>query len=77
MVLKAKLYNIFLIFSVFDPFFAPRPQMGSIARMDPKFDDTCPGYHPQPIGRNRVFKFERPGPALLIPSIHINFQYSR
>ena len=22
--------------------------------------DACPGHHPQPIGRNRVFEIERP-----------------
>ena len=38
--------------------------MGSIAYMDPKVVGTCLGHHPQPIGQNRFFKFERPGPPL-------------
>ena len=25
---------------------------------------TCPGHHPQPIGRDRVFEIERPEPPL-------------
>ena len=44
------------------------PHMGSIARMiqsHPQVVGTCPDHHPQPIGQNRVFKFERPGPPPL------------
>ena len=32
----------------------------------PQVVGTCPGHHPQPIGKNRDFKFERPGPPLMV-----------
>ena len=74
MVPLAKLDLILLNFSVFDPFFAPRPKIQAVLRaprMDPKPPSSCwnmysTGHHPQPIGQNRVFKFERPGPPPLI-----------
>ena len=52
MVLKAKLYQIFLSF---------RFLTHSLLR-GPKVVVTCPGHHPQPIGRKRVFEIERPDP---------------
>ena len=67
-------------FSVFDPFFAPRPHMGSIARMVPKppyarcWYMQCPGNHP-----NLLLKIESPPfkKAILLQfmlfTIHSNF----
>ena len=64
------------LFSVFGfwPFFTPRPQMGSIACMDPKPPSSCwtctnivhcPGHYSQPIGQNRVFTVEKLEPPLI------------
>ena len=65
-----KLGPIDFQFLIFDPFFAPRPHMGSIARMEPKPPQVvghCPLARPspQPIGQNRVHKIERPDPPPL------------
>ena len=44
----------------------------------PKVVGTCPGHHPQPMGQNCVFIFERPGPPLKakIPKISPKTQTS-
>ena len=52
MVLKAKLYQIFLSFRFFTHYLL------RVVR-------TCPGHHPQPIDRNRVFEIERTEPPPL------------
>ena len=51
---------------VFGTFFAPRPHMGRIARMDtnhPQVVGMCPGHPHKLISQNRVSKNYRPGPG--------------
>ena len=65
MVLKAKLYHIFLSFRILTHSFL-RGLRWAILRAwtqnHPRVVGTCPGHHPQIIGRYRVFEIERPEP---------------
>ena len=67
MVLTAKLYQIVLSFR-FLTHSLLRGLRWAVLRAwtqnHPKVVGTCPGHHPQPIGRNRVFEIERPEPPL-------------
>ena len=67
MVLTAKLYQIvlsfrFLIHSLLQGL--RWAVLRAWTQNHPKVIGTCPGDHPQPIGRNRVFEIERPQPPL-------------
>ena len=42
----------------------------------PKVVGICPSHHPQPIGQNRVFKIERPGPRPPTPPLNITTRQS-
>ena len=67
MVLKAKLYQIFLSFRFLTHFLLQGLRWAVLrawTQNHPKVVGTCPGHHPQPIGRNRVFEIERPEPPL-------------
>ena len=67
MVLTAKLYQIVLSFR-FLTHSLLRGLRWAVLRAwtqnHPKVVGTCPGHHPQPIGRNRAFEIERPEPPL-------------
>ena len=53
--------------------------MGSIARMDQKPPSSCwymSKPSPQPIGQNRVFKLEMPGPPLKMYDMRVVCHYN-
>ena len=68
MVLTAKLYQIVLSFR-FLTHSLLRGLRWAVFRAwtqnHPKVVGTCPGHHPQPKCRNRVFEIERPEPPLI------------
>ena len=66
MVLKAKLYQIFFRFLTHSLLRGLKwAVLRAWTQNHPKIVGTCPGHHPQPIGRNRVFEIERPEPPPL------------
>ena len=68
MVLKAKLYQIFLSFRLMTHSFLRSLRcavLRACTQNHPKDVGTCPGHHPQPIGRNRALEIERPEPPLI------------
>ena len=55
MVIRTKLYLPWFRFWFLDPIFAPRPRMGSIARMGPKPPVSC-AYVPRPSPPTHISK---------------------
>ena len=65
MVVKAKLYHIFVSFRFLTHTLLRGLRWAVLhawTQKHFKVVGTCPGHHPQPIGRNRVIEIERPEP---------------
>ena len=67
MVLKAKLFHIFLSFRILTHSLLRGLRWAVLRAWTQNHPKVIgPGHHPQPIGRNRVFEIERPEPPFFL-----------